>query len=323
MSGINENVLEIEGLCKSFGSRRVLDNVTLSVKRGEILGYLGPNGSGKTTTIKLILGLLEITQGKILICGKDVARDFEGAIANVGGIVENPEMYSYLTARENLRHFARMYDPAVGEDRINEVLSLVGLLSRADEKISKYSLGMRQRLGVAQAILHRPALLVLDEPTNGLDPAGIKDLRDLLKRLAHEEGLAVFVSSHLLSELEQLCDTVAVINHGKVVGTKTLSQLQNTGDDASRSMLALSVENEALALSLLKNRGYDAADEDGKIILSTSHESIPTIIYMLCLGGVKIYGAEEKKRSLEDAFLEMTTDLRSDEQSSKKEDSKK
>lgn len=322
MSGINENVLEIEGLYKSFGSRRVLDNVTLSVKRGEILGYLGPNGSGKTTTIKLILGLLEITHGKILICGKDVARDFEGAIANVGGIVENPEMYSYLTARENLRHFARMYDPAVGEERINEVLSLVGLLSRADEKISKYSLGMRQRLGVAQAILHRPALLVLDEPTNGLDPAGIKDLRDLLKQLAHEEGLAVFVSSHLLSELEQLCDTVAVINHGKVVGTKTLSQLQNTGDDSTRSTLALSVENEALALSLLKNRGYDAADEDGKIILSTSHESIPAIIYMLCLCGVKIYGAEEKKRSLEDAFLEMTTDLRSDERSAKKEDAK-
>lgn len=322
MSDYSKTVLEIEDLSKSFGSRKVLDNVTLSVGEGEILGYLGPNGSGKTTTIKLILGLLKITHGKILICGHDVALDFESAIARVGGIVENPEMYSYLTARENLRHFARMYDHPIEESRINEVLSLVGLSSRADEKISKYSLGMRQRLGVAQAILHRPSLLVLDEPTNGLDPAGIKDLRDLLKKLAHDEGLAVFVSSHLLSELEQLCDTVAVINHGKVVGKKSLSELQNMSADA-KSSLVLSVKDEARALSILKDHGYDATCEEGRITLTTSHDNIPGIIYLLCLGGVKIYGAEEKKRSLEDAFLEMTTDLRSDEQSAKREDIKK
>ncbi len=322
MSDHNKTVLEIEDLSKSFGSRKVLDNVALSVREGEILGYLGPNGSGKTTTIKLILGLLKITHGKILICGNDVALDFEKAIAQVGGIVENPEMYSYLTARENLRHFARMYDFPVDESRINEVLALVGLSSRADEKISKYSLGMRQRLGVAQAILHRPALLVLDEPTNGLDPAGIKDLRDLLKKLAHDEGLAVFVSSHLLSELEQLCDTVAVINHGKVVGTKSLSELQNISAGA-KSSLVLSVKGEARALSILKAHGYDATCEEGRITLAVSHDNIPGIIYLLCLGGIKVYGAEEKKRSLEDAFLEMTTDLRSDEQSAKREDIKK
>ncbi|MGM9632751.1 MAG: ATP-binding cassette domain-containing protein [Eubacteriales bacterium] len=306
-----ETVLEIKNLSKSFGSRRVLSNVTLDVHEGEILGYLGPNGSGKTTTIKLILGLLQLTHGSISICSHDIVSDFEGAIACVGGIVENPEMYPYLSARDNLRHFARMYGDKIDEARIDEVLELVGLSERANEKISKYSLGMRQRLGVAQAIMHRPRLLVLDEPTNGLDPAGIKDLRDLLKKLAREEGLAVFVSSHLLSELELLCDTVAVINHGKVVSQKAVSELKNVGSDG-KSVLLIEADGADLALNLLKNKGISAERDSGVLKFEISHDDIPSIIYLLSLNGVKIYSVSEQKRSLEDAFLEITSDIRTD-----------
>lgn len=306
-----ETVLEIKNLSKSFGSRRVLSNVTLDVHEGEILGYLGPNGSGKTTTIKLILGLLQLTHGSISICSHDIVSDFESAIACVGGIVENPEMYPYLSARDNLRHFARMYGDKIDEKRIDEVLELVGLYERANEKISKYSLGMRQRLGVAQAIMHRPRLLVLDEPTNGLDPAGIKDLRDLLKKLAREEGLAVFVSSHLLSELELLCDTVAVINHGKVVSQKAVSELKNVSSDG-KSVLLIEADGADLALNLLKNRGISAELDSGVLKFEISHDDIPSIVYLLSLNGVKIYSVSEQKRSLEDAFLEITSDIRTD-----------
>lgn len=315
-------ILEIRNLSKSFGSRRVLYNVTLDVHKGEILGYLGPNGSGKTTTIKLILGLLNITHGEISICGHDVVSDFENAIANVGGIVENPEMYGYLSARENLRHFARMYDQKIEESRIDEVLELVGLTSRANDKISKYSLGMRQRLGLAQAILHRPALLVLDEPTNGLDPEGIKDLRELLKKLAHEQGLAVFVSSHLLSELELLCDTVAVINRGQVVGIRSVEDIRNRSE-SGLSTVDITVSDASGALETLREKGIHAENQDGKLRLELDHKDIPNVVYTLALGGAKIFAVEEQKRTLEDAFLEMTTDLRANEANKRGEEAQK
>lgn len=311
-----EKILQIKNLSKSFGSRKILHDVTLDVHKGEIVGYLGPNGSGKTTTIKLILGLLKITQGSITICGKDVGADFEGAIANVGGIIENPEMYSYLSARENLKHYARMYHSDIDKKRMDEVLELVGLTSRADDKISKYSLGMRQRLGVAQAILHKPALLVLDEPTNGLDPAGIKDLRDLLKRLSHEQGLAVLVSSHLLSELELLCDSVAVLNHGRVVGSESLLALQSASENAL-STVKITTPQSKEACELLCASDISASFEDGVLTANISHEDIPNIIRLLSSSGINIYAVEEQKRTLEAAFLEMTTDLRTDERMKK------
>lgn len=311
-----DKILEIKSLSKSFGSRRVLRNVTLDIHRGEIVGYLGPNGSGKTTTIKLVLGLLKITHGEIKICGHDVVKDFETAIAHVGGIVENPEMYPYLSARENLRQCARMYETKIDEERINEVLELVGLSSRADDKISKYSLGMKQRLGVAQAILHRPELLVLDEPTNGLDPAGIKDLRDLLKKLARETGLAVFISSHLLGELEQLCDTVAVLNHGAVVGVRSVNELKKGRGD-SLSEVEFTLSPVSVAGDILKNSGIEVTIERETLVARLKHEDIPSTIYLLSLNGVKIWSVVEKTRSLEDAFLEMTTDLRADDEARK------
>lgn len=305
------SVLEIKNLSKSFGAKLILNDISLEISSGEIYGFLGPNGSGKTTTIKLILGLLEITHGEIRICGLDVKSNFENAIEQVGGIIENPEMYSYLTARENLEQYARMYQKEINTERIDEVLSFVGLAAHADEKISRFSLGMKQRLGVAQAILHKPKLLVLDEPTNGLDPAGIKDLRDLLKRLCKEEGLAVFVSSHLLSELELLCDRVGIINHGKIVGDRSLEELRRE-TEAGLSSVEIVAENAENAKAVLERGGYSAELCGEKLSVKITRDEIPEAISELVRAGERIFGVSFVQRSLEDAFLEMTTDLRSD-----------
>ena len=185
-----ETVLECKNLNKKIGKKEILNNVSLEVKEGDILGFIGPNGAGKTTTIKLILGLQKINSGEVKINGYDIEKQFEKAIERVGTIVENPDLYLYMSGLENLKIIARLYKN-VDEKRIEEVIKLVGLENRIKDKVSKYSLGMRQRLGIAQAILHKPNLLILDEPTNGLDPEGIKQLRDLLTKLAQEENMGI------------------------------------------------------------------------------------------------------------------------------------
>ena len=217
-------VLRISNLSKTLGKCKILHNISFDAYAGEVFGFLGPNGAGKTTTIKLIAGLLLLEDGDITVCGHDMRHDFERAMENIGAIVENPEFYSYMSGLENLRQYAAMRD-GVTEMRIREVVHLVGMENRIHDKVSKYSLGMRQRLGVAQALMHRPRLLILDEPTNGLDPASIKSLRDILKRLAHEEGTAVVVSSHLMSEMELMCDRVGVIRAGKLQSVQTIEAM--------------------------------------------------------------------------------------------------
>src|SRR5690606_36103405 len=194
---------------------------------GEVFGLLGPNGAGKTTSIRMMVGLMKLSEGQIRICGKNVQTHFEEAMLNVGAIVENPEMYKYMSGYDNLIHYARMMSN-ITKQRINEVIGLVGLEARIHDKVKTYSLGMRQRLGVAQALLHKPKLLILDEPTNGLDPAGIRELRDYLRQLAKDEQIAVIVSSHLLSEMELMCDRVAIIQNGKLLDMK---QLKNNSRD--------------------------------------------------------------------------------------------
>ena len=208
-------VLSIRHLSKSFGSRRILTDINLDVTPGEIFGFLGPNGSGKTTTIKLMLGLLRMEQGEIRICGRNIVTDFEEAVKSVGGIIENPEMYKYLTGRQNLEQYARMYGN-IPKERFDEVIRLVGLQTRIDDKISKYSLGMRQRLGLAQAILHRPALLVLDEPTNGLDIPSKSQFRKVLASGMSEEK-SVVISTHQVRDIDRLLDHVIVIDGSQVL----------------------------------------------------------------------------------------------------------
>ena len=214
-------ILKCENLHKSFRKKEILKSVSLEIGSGDILGFIGPNGAGKTTTIKLILGLQKIGSGKVIINGYDIQKDFEKAIAKVGSIIENPDLYMYMSGYDNLKLISNLY-PNVDEKRINEVIKLVGLENRINDKVSKYSLGMRQRLGVAQAILHKPNLLILDEPTNGLDPEGIKDLRELLVKLSKEENMGILISSHNLAELESFCNKVSIIKNGVIVETSDL-----------------------------------------------------------------------------------------------------
>ncbi len=216
-----ETVLEIKNVSKYFGKNKVVDDVSFEVKEGEILGFLGPNGAGKTTTIKMILGLLSIDEGSIKVNGYDVKKDFEKAMEYIGGIVENPDMYGYMSAVENLKLYAKIRN--VNYSEVYKKLELVGLKKSMNQKVSKYSLGMKQRAGLALSLLHSPKVLILDEPTNGLDPVGIKDLRDILKKLASENNIAVLVSSHILSEMELMCDRVVVINEGKFVKAQSLN----------------------------------------------------------------------------------------------------
>lgn len=296
-------VLDIRHLYKSFGARRVLNDISLCVYPGEIFGFLGPNGSGKTTTIKLMLGLLTIEKGEIFICGHDVRHDFEAAMTNVGGIIENPEMYKYLTGRQNLEQYCRMCG-RIPISRIDEVVALVGLEDRIDDKISKYSLGMRQRLGLAQALLNKPALLVLDEPTNGLDPAGIHDLRETLKSLA-AQGVAVFVSSHQLAELEQMCTRVGVLDRGTLLGVHTMEELHGVSE-VNTSTLLIRVQNGVAAEAVMSRLGIGFKSEDGGYTVTLADGRVPEVLRELAVCDAGLLAAIPVQRSLEQAFLEMT-----------------
>jgi ABC-2 type transport system ATP-binding protein len=234
-------VLSAEGLAKRYGDREVVTDATFSLRHGEVFGFLGPNGAGKTTTIRMLVGLVKPTRGRALIDGHDVQREFEAAMRRVGCIVETPDLYRFLTGRENLEHFARMVgDGARG--RIAELADLVRMTSRLDDTVRTYSLGMRQRIGIAQALLGDPAVLILDEPTNGLDPAGIREMRELIRHLADERGLAVFVSSHILSEVEKVADRIAIVHRGRTLAQGTLSELTGNG---ARSLEELFLEKTA------------------------------------------------------------------------------
>jgi len=292
-------VASLQGVTKKIGSKTLINNLTLDIPTGQVFGFLGPNGAGKTTTIRMMVGLISISGGDIRICGHSIKSHFEEAIANVGAIVENPEMYKFLTGYQNLRQYARMVQ-GVTKERINEVVELVGLGNRIHDKVKTYSLGMRQRLGVAQALLHRPKLLILDEPTNGLDPQGIRELRDYLRRLCQEEGTTVFVSSHLLSEMELMCDSVAIIQNGVLIDVR---QLKTVGDALAPAGETRFEVNNAEAARLLLGSGEV---KDGALVLSGTREEIAELNARLVNGGIQVYGISNAARSLEDQFLEMT-----------------
>ena len=218
-------ILKVEGLSKSFKKRKVVDNVSFESKEGEILGFLGANGAGKTTTIRMITGLIGADSGTIIIDGHNIKGDFEKAMANVGAIVEVPFLYEYMTGMENIKLFAKLYKAS--EEGVQDAIKVSGLKDRLSDKVKEYSLGMKQRIGLSVALMKQPKLLILDEPTNGLDPMGIKDLREFLKKLAHNKNISVVVSSHILMEMEQLCDRVVIISEGKVICTKTMDEINS------------------------------------------------------------------------------------------------
>ncbi|MGN1001003.1 MAG: ABC transporter ATP-binding protein [Bacilli bacterium] len=292
-------VLKCENLNKSFGKKKILTDVSFEISKGDILGFIGPNGSGKTTTIKLILGLNSINSGKVTINGFDIEKDFERAIQKVGAIVENPDMYMYLSGYENLKLIAKLYK-GISKERIDEVVKLVKLEGRIKDKVSKYSLGMRQRLGIAQALLNHPNLLILDEPTNGLDPEGIKELRDLLKSLAKKENIAVLISSHNLAELENFCNKVCIIQNGKVIETNEVKKLKK---EIVESSYIFEVEDTSNINNIIKNANVI---DDSHFIVNIQREEIPEVVANLVNKKIPIYEVKENIVSLEEAFLNKT-----------------
>lgn len=294
-----KNILECKNLCKSFGKRQILKNVSFSIAQGDILAFIGPNGSGKTTTIKLILGLQRIDSGEVLINGKDITKDFEEAISKVGAIVENPDSYMYLTGWQNLRLIANYYDN-ISDDDINEVVKYVGLESRINDLVSKYSLGMRQRLGIARALLNKPNILILDEPTNGLDPEGIKDLRVLLKRLA-SDGMGILISSHNLAELESFCNKVCIIDSGVIIETSEVNTLKN-----NENIVVFKVSDTS-ALDI--KDVFDVTKSSFK--MSASKEVVADVIKKLVKKGIDIYEVKNEELTLEEAFLKKTRGIKS------------
>ncbi|OCT16329.1 hypothetical protein A8709_02550 [Paenibacillus pectinilyticus] len=222
-------VVEVRNLTKRIRNRNIVDQIHFDLFPGEVFGFLGPNGAGKTTTIRMMVGLISMSDGDVAINGHSIRGSFQEAIRHVGAIIENPELYRHLTGMQNLKQFARMAN-GIPQSRIDQIVQLVGLSARIHDKVKTYSLGMRQRLGIAQALLHAPAVLILDEPTNGLDPAGIREMRQLVRKLAAEEGIAVMVSSHLLAEMEQMCDRFGVVIDGRLRTTFALADLQNQSE---------------------------------------------------------------------------------------------
>ena len=245
-------IVKLRNVTKTIKGRTIIDSISFEVHKGEVFGFLGPNGAGKTTTIRMIVGLISLTEGDIEIAGKSIKKDFEQAVKHVGAIVENPEMYKFLSGYQNLIHYARM-TKGITKKKISEVVDLVGLTDRINDKVKTYSLGMRQRLGLAQCLLHDPDVLILDEPTNGLDPAGMREIRDHLRMLAKEKNMAVIVSSHLLSEMEMMCDRIAIIQDGKLVDVQQIHDFVQ----GSEKVFAFELDDQEKALHLMTTQNPD------------------------------------------------------------------
>lgn len=299
----NKAIVQIRNLNKRIGNKTIINDISFDIYPGEVFGFLGPNGAGKTTTIRMMVGLISITDGEVLINGLSIKDNFEKAISHVGGIVENPEMYKFLTGYQNLVQYSRMIK-GIDKARIDEVVKLVGLEKRINDKVKTYSLGMRQRLGLAQALLHSPSVLILDEPTNGLDPAGIREIRDYLRKLAREEGMAVMVSSHILSEMELMCDRIAIIQNGRIVDVQNVDEFVNEKENVN---VVFNVEPLQAAKEYLANREDISFDIiDNELHMKIDREKIPQITSDLVNKGIKIYGIQSVSKSLEDKFLEIT-----------------
>jgi ABC-2 type transport system ATP-binding protein len=292
-------ILEVKNLSKSFGGREILKDVSFSLDKGDILGFIGPNGAGKSTTIKCILGLNSLTKGTVIIDGHDITKEFSKAMVKVGAIVENPDLYMYLSGKQNLRLIANYYD-GVNGDKIKEVVKLVGLENRINDKVSKYSLGMKQRLGIAAALLNDPDLLILDEPTNGLDPEGIRDLRNLLKKLAKDKNIGILISSHNLAELESFCSSYCIIQNGKIISQTTAKDLKKDDDSVYTIML-----DKTRGVKKALGIEVDVVSDD-EIRIHAQKEEIPDVIAALVKNEFKIYSVTEDELSLEDAFLKKT-----------------
>ena len=290
------------GLKKTIGSKPIIKGLTFEIKRGEVFGFLGPNGAGKTTTIRMMVGLMDITEGDVLIEGKSIKDNFKEAVRHVGAIVENPEMYPFLSGWKNLQQYARMTE-GVSQERIKEVVELVALGNAIHEKAGRYSLGMRQRLGIAQALLHKPSILILDEPTNGLDPSGIREIRKYIRNLAEKENVAVIVSSHLLSEIELMCDRIGIIKKGELIAIEDVKTVE---DHSALKDVHIEVHPLEMAKDYLQSEmDQTIAINKKELIVSAKREDIPQILKNLVNRGMDVYGVRILQATLEDKFFDL------------------
>ncbi|MFJ7932659.1 ABC transporter ATP-binding protein [Peribacillus sp. NPDC096448] len=298
---MNKSVIETRNLTKKHGKINSVNNLNLEVPEGSIYGFLGPNGAGKTTTIKMLLGLIKPSNGQIAIFNKDLLKNRSSILSKVGSLAESPSYYGHLSGYKNLEVIATMLD--IKKSRIDEVLRLVRLTKDAHKPVKHYSLGMKQRLGIASALIGAPKLLILDEPTNGLDPSGIQEIRELIIEMPKQFGITVMVSSHLLSEINAMATHVGIINEGNLVFQNKLEILQ----DKNKSQLYLEVGNPELAYAQLKNQGWEVNNKaNGLLVNSISRKDIPKIVESLVIEKNLIYKVNEHKRSLEDIFLNLT-----------------
>ncbi|UPM53947.1 ABC transporter ATP-binding protein [Gottfriedia acidiceleris] len=296
-------VLELKSVNKTISNQKIIKDISFELYKGEVLGLLGPNGSGKTTTMRMIVGLMSITNGEIYIQGNSIKENFKESIKHIGAMIETPAFYPFYSGYKNLMYFARMLE-GVSKERVLEVIDILGLSNAIHKKFSTYSLGMKQRLGIAQALLHNPSILILDEPTNGLDPAGVREIRDYLKRIAEVEQTAILLSSHLLSEIELICDRSIIIQNGQFVESIDLND-----KSGEKLFIEIVVKSTKAFESSFTNRDikykFDIIN-DRSIIFEIDEEEIPSLMKELVLGGIEIYYVIRKKERLEDLFIQLT-----------------
>ncbi|MBC6308173.1 ABC transporter ATP-binding protein [Listeria sp. FSL L7-1582] len=304
---MTQPVLEINHLVKRIGAKPIIKDISFSVNEGEIFGLLGPNGAGKTTIIRSIVKLINKTSGEVKILGKNIDDSYTEAIQQVGAIVENPEFYPYMTGLQNLETFASMSRNKISNERLHEIIQLVHLDKAINNKVKTYSLGMRQRLGVAQALIHEPKLLIFDEPTNGLDPEGMKEFRLQMKTLA-SQGVSVLVSSHLLTEMEQLCDRFAIIERGELTHIADMKQ-EILAETEQLQTFHMHLEPLELSKKLLTNWNIDyilADNGTSHFFVKSSPSNIPLLVKNLVAEDVSIFAIEAHTKTLEERFLEIT-----------------
>jgi len=297
---MENQVLLLDNVHKTIKNKEIVKGISFSINAGEILGFLGPNGAGKSTTLRMIVGLSSPTLGIITIDGHSITKDYVKAMSKVGCIIEGPDLYNYLSGLENLKMLSSMNKNVANED-IMKAIKLVGMQNRINDKVSTYSLGMKQRLGLAQALIHKPKLLILDEPTNGLDPSGINEFRHIIHDLAKKENIAVLISSHLISEVELMCDTVAIIKNGTLLKYSSVSELLNNQD------VFFVLSDNQRGIEILKNKwNIDSSLKDDKIIAKVDIAKLQEINSSFIQEGLMIKFVNTNQKTLEDLFLTLT-----------------
>jgi ABC-type multidrug transport system ATPase subunit len=297
-------IINVHDLSKHFGTLKAVDQLSFSVNEGEVFGFLGQNGSGKSTTIRMLLSLIHPSSGQIELFGKPLQEKRNEILEEVGAIIERPDLYPYLTAKEHLQLFSKLRKKKITATQIDDTLIKVGLMDRSKDKVQTFSLGMKQRLGIAIALVHNPSLIILDEPTNGLDPQGISDIRNLIKGLAKEEGKTILVSSHLLSEIEQMATHIMIINKGKKVAEGPIQKLL----DPTKMIVHIKTTNDAQALQVIlagSFSNYLLKRTDGIYLCIPDYE-IPLLNTFLVNAGIGLIGVETRN-ALEDYFLQVTS----------------